>query len=140
MAGVAHAEKDENASGQRNVPRMPAQPYTGEKDRRKGDADATGATTEGEGESGYVPGYVPTSDDLRLREVYGDWVHGNPGTHLDGGITDDGKWQGCWRDLAVTPAQRYEAPSGKVGRRFVNVLVKDLRGVLDRRALWSTTV
>ena len=39
---------------------------------------------------GYVPGYVPTPEDLRLREVYGDWVHGNLGTHLDGGVTEDG--------------------------------------------------
>ena len=31
----------------------------------------------------------------------------------------------------VTPARRYEAPSGKVGGRFVNVLVRELRGVLD---------
>ena len=33
---------------------------------------------------------VPTPEDLRLREVYGDWVHGNPGTHLDGGVSEDG--------------------------------------------------
>ena len=79
-----------------------------------------------------MPGYVQTPEVLRLWEVYGDWVHGNLGTHLDGGITEDGAWQGWWRDLAVTPAQHYEAPSGKVGRRFVNVLVRELRGVLDR--------
>ena len=80
-----------------------------------------------------MPGYVPTPEDLRLREVYGDWVHGNPGTHLDGGIAEDGKCQGWWRDLAVTPARRYGALSGKVGRRFVKVLVMELRGVLDRQ-------
>ena len=44
---------------------------------------------EGEGASGDVPGYVPTPEDLRLREVYGDWVHGNPGTHIDSGVADD---------------------------------------------------
>ena len=44
---------------------------------------------EGEGERGDVLGYVPTPEDLRSREVYGDRVHGNPGTHLDGGVNDD---------------------------------------------------
>ena len=45
---------------------------------------------DGEGENGDVPGYVPTPEDLHLWEVYGDWVHGNPGTHLYGGIPEDG--------------------------------------------------
>ena len=28
--------------------------------------------------------------------VYHDWVHQNPGTHLDGGIEENGKWQNIW--------------------------------------------
>ena len=40
------------------------------------------------------------------------------------------------RDLAVTSVQRYEALSGRVGRHFVNVLVRELRRVLDRR--WNS--
>ena len=40
-----------------------------------------------------MPGYVLTPEDLRLREVYGDWVHRNSGTHLDGGVKDDSEWQ-----------------------------------------------
>ena len=83
-----------------------------------------------------MPGYVPTPEDLRLREVYSDWFHGNPGTHLNDEIAENGKWQGWWRDLMVTPARRYEAPSGKVGRRFVKILARELRGVLDRR--WNS--
>ena len=54
-----------------------------------GDADTTGVPVEGEGTSGDMTGYVPTLDDLRLWEVYGDWVQENPGTHLDGGVADD---------------------------------------------------
>ena len=90
-------------------------------------------TADGEGESGDAPGYVLTSEDLRLREVYRYWVHGNRGTHLDSGIAEDRTWQGWWHDLAIMPSRRYKAPCGKVGRRYVNVLVRDLRGVLDRR-------
>ena len=71
--------------------------------KRKVVADVTEETTEGEGARGDVPGYVATPEDLCLWEVYGDWVHGNPGTHLDGGVKEDGLWQGWWRDLAVMP-------------------------------------
>ena len=46
-----------------------------------------------EGTAGDVTGYQPTPEDLRLREVYGDWVHANLGTHLDGGVRDDLAWQ-----------------------------------------------
>ena len=62
--------------------------------RRKVVADVTEESSKGEGARGDVPRYAPTTEDLRLREVYGDWVHGNPGTHLDGGVTEDGLWQG----------------------------------------------
>ena len=93
-------------------------------------------TADGKGGSGDAPGYVPTPEDLRLQEVYGDWVHGNPGTHLDGRIMDDGTWQWWWSDLAVIPSRRYKAPCGKVGRRYVNALVRELRGVRDRQ--WNS--
>ena len=42
---------------------------------------------------GDLPGYVLTPEDLRMRKVYGDWVHANDGNHLDGGIVDDGVWK-----------------------------------------------
>ena len=69
-----------------------------------------------------MSGYNPTPEDLRVREVYGDWVHANTGTHLDGGVHNDSAWQTWWRDLAVIPSRRYDAPSGRVGRRFVGTL------------------
>ena len=80
-------------------------------------------------------GYTPTPEDLSLREVYGDWVHANPGTHLEGGIRDDSAWQAWWHDRAVMTSRRYDAPSGRVGRRFVGTLGAELKGVRDR--LWN---
>ena len=74
--------------------------------QRRGAAYETAKPEEGEGERGDVPGYVLTPEDLRLREVYGYWVHGTPGTHLDRGVKEDGLWQGWWRDLAVMPPRR----------------------------------
>ena len=83
-----------------------------------------------------MPGYIPIPEDLSLREFYGDWVHGNPGTHLDIRVADNGAWQEWWRDLAVMPSRQYESPIRKVGRRFVNALVGELRGVRDGR--WNS--
>ena len=125
-------EENANAPGRQNVPSIPPRSGTGESERR-GDADATGDTANGEGESGDVPGYVPTPEDLRLREVYGDWVHRNPCTHLDGGVKDDSAWQAWWHDLSVMPSRRYDAPSGKVGRRFIGMLGVEMQGVRDRQ-------
>ena len=85
-----------------------------------------------EGEEGDEPGYTPTPEDLGIQEVYGVWVHANPGTHLDGGIGDDTAWKVWWRDLTVMTLRRYDAPSGKVGRRFVKTLRGELWGVRDR--------
>ena len=62
------------------------------------DKSARGRETEtppedGDGISDDVPGYQPTPEDLRLREVYRDWVHADPGRHLDGGVRNDLAWQ-----------------------------------------------
>ena len=63
-------------------------------------------TMEGEGTEGDEPGYNSTPEYLCLWEVYGDWVHANPDTHLDGGIRDDAALQAWWHDLAVMPSRR----------------------------------
>ena len=78
-------------------------------------------------------GYTPTTEELRLQEIYREWVHANPGTHLDCCIGDDAAWQAWWCDLTVMPSGRYDAPSGKVGRRFVKTLGGELHRVQDRQ-------
>ena len=85
--------------------------------------------------AGDVPGYQPTPEDLCLWEVNRDWVHANPGTHLDGGVRDNSAWQSWWRDLAVMPSRRYDTPSGKVERRFVRTLREEMKGVRDKRLI-----
>ena len=91
---------------------------------------------EGKGTTGDDPGYNPTLEDLHLREVYGDWVHANPGTDLDRGVRDDSARQAWWRDLAVMTLRRYDMPSGRVGLRFVGTLGVELKGVWDRQ--WNS--
>ena len=83
---------------------------------------------------GDLPGVNITDADRKLMEVYGDYIHQNDGTHLDGGIKDDAKWQERWRKLLVAlPSQRYNAPGGSVGRRFVRMLTEEMRGIHSRK-------
>ena len=76
-----------------------------------------------------MPGYTPTPEDLHLQEVYGDWVHINPGTHLDGGVGYNKMWRGWWQDLAVMPSmglrrakqEGWATLRGGTGRRAAQV-------------------
>ena len=68
--------------------------------------------------------------------MYGDVVQQNDGTHLDGGIQDDAKWQSYWHQTIGLPPQRYTAPNGRVGRLFIGALTKELLGIQERR--WNS--
>jgi hypothetical protein len=85
---------------------------------------------------GDLPGVEMTEADKLLLKVYGDYVHQNDGTHLDGGIADDKVWQKRWIDLAILPTQRYAAPKGAVGKRFVTLLATELAGIVQRK--WNS--
>ena len=119
----------------RDTPSPPQQTTTNGAELREGGGQTT-APADIEGNKGDEPGYTPTPEDLRLLEVYGDWVHAKPGTHLNGDIGDNAAWQAWWHDREVTPSRRYDAPSRKVRRRFVETLGGDLRGVQERQ--WNS--
>jgi hypothetical protein len=53
---------------------------------------------------GDLPGAIITEVDRMMDKVYGNHIHQNPGTHLDGGIADDAKWQDYHRRLIVYPS------------------------------------
>ena len=71
--------------------------------------------------------------DIRLRYVYGDWVHTNYGGHLSGRIMDDAKWQTWWQEISLMPVIKYNAPRVNTGRRFVRALINELRRVRAHR-------
>jgi hypothetical protein len=83
-----------------------------------------------------LPGYQPTAADLLLDTIYGDHVHDNDGTHLDGGIANDAFWQGRWKRMAQLATTRYLVPKGKVGGRFLTILISEFQGVRDPR--WNS--
>ena len=58
-------------------------------------------------------------------DVYQDWVHQNPGTYLDGGIEEDGKWKKRWEKVIFLPTQRYDVPYEHIRKRFVKNLAVD---------------
>jgi hypothetical protein len=82
---------------------------------------------------GDLPGAIISDADLQLYGVYGDYVHQNPGQHLDGGIADDKLWQNYWRRLIVYHSLTYDAPNGAVGRRFVDMLAVLVEGIVSRK-------
>ena len=84
-------------------------------------------------ESPDLPGYEVTATDLKLKSLYGEYVHANAGTHLTGGITDDKFWQDKWNSLCALPPHLYDVPKHKVGRHFVAILSDELQGIIDRK-------
>ena len=69
-----------------------------------------------------------------MYKVYGDYVHQDDGTQLDGGIQDDNTWQTYWRRLVAFPVQSYQVPNGSVGRRFVSTLAEIMKGIKARKS------
>ena len=92
-------------------------------------------TEDSERPAGDLPGYVPTVKDWRIKEVYGDWVQSNDGSHLSGGVEAGQEWQAICRTLEVMPARLYDAPIGRVRCRFVQALAAELTGVWQ--SLWN---
>ena len=79
-----------------------------------------------------LPGFTLERAHLLLQEVYGDFMHHNDGSHLDGEIADNAAWQHHWRRLAAQSESWYATPSVVVGRRFTAILTAEWQGVLGR--------
>ena len=73
------------------------------------------------------------SDNDKLFGFYQDWVHQNPGTHLDGGIEQDSKWKKRQNKLIYVLTQRYGAPYGRVGTMYDGIILVELHIVWNHR-------
>ena len=78
------------------------------------------------------PDFAPESAHLLLQELYGDYLHHNNGSHLDGGVVDNAIWKRCWWWLAAQLASWYTTPSGTVGHQFTAILAEEWQGVLGK--------
>ena len=83
-----------------------------------------------------LPDYTTTPVDDLLDSVYRDHLHQNDGSHLNGGIPTDGKWQEYYRRLLPFPSSQYDLPKGKVGKLFLSRLTIELNGVRERK--WNS--
>ena len=79
-----------------------------------------------------------TDADRRLCSIYGDTIHQNDGTHLDGGIgvAIDAKWQRFHLRIAACNLQLYDLPNGRWAHRFLETLTHLWNGVVERR--WNS--
>jgi hypothetical protein len=75
-----------------------------------------------------------TDADRRLCSVYGDTIHQNDGTHLDGGIgvAEDAKWQRLHLRIAACNLPLYDLPNGHWATRFLETLKNLWVGVVKR--------
>ena len=79
-----------------------------------------------------LPVFTPEHVHLLLQKVYGDFLHHNDGSHLEGGIADDALWQRCWIWLAPQSASWYATLSEVVGHPFTAILAAEWQGVPGR--------
>lgn len=80
-----------------------------------------------------LPGYIITEMDRKLDEIYGDHIHQNPGTHLDGGVADDAIWQSYWQQLVEYPPSFYDTPNGSIGKQIVVKFAELVEGISKRK-------
>ncbi len=80
----------------------------------------------------------PTDADRRLCGVYGDIIHQNDGTHLDGGISvaKDAKWQRLHLRVAACQLLLYDVPNGCWATRLLATLTGLWIGVVEHR--WNS--
>jgi hypothetical protein len=84
-------------------------------------------------EKTYVPASPLLDEDQEMDKVYGDHVHQNPGAHLLGESADNASWQERWLQLVSFPSHAYDVPSGAVGKRFVERVEEELKGLQSRK-------
>ena len=92
---------------------------------------ASNATLQSQ--EGYFPDVWLLGANYMLYGVYQNWVHQNPGDHLNEGIAEDSKWQVCGKKFVCMTIQRYYAPSGKVSERSLRIQSVELDGVRARK-------
>ncbi|KAL7502373.1 hypothetical protein ACHAXN_001332 [Cyclotella atomus] len=152
----ASQQESESANGEGTKPSTRAAfntPPTGPRlSPRTGapDAGSIGNCAQYNAEHNYGPheaGYLVMEDDPKMPKqmrhadvllctVYGDTIHQNDGTHLDGGVANDRFWQSRWMRCVSTNLSLWDAPNGKVGKRLITQLANEWAGVREQK--WNS--
>ncbi len=82
-----------------------------------------------------LPGFVDTESHQTIRQVFGDHIHDNDGTHLTGGLPEevDKKWQDWYKSLIATPSRAYTLRRNGTSKRFLSILTEELQNVRKHR-------
>ena len=65
--------------------------------------------------------------------TFGDTLHDNGGTHLNGGIADDKFWQGLHQRVVASALPLYTPPGGPIETEFLLLYTQLLADVRERR-------
>ena len=76
-------------------------------------------------ENADLPYFSPERAHLLLQGFYGDFVHHNYGSHLDGGVADNAIYKPRCLQVDSQLGSWYAMPSGALGRRFTAILVAE---------------
>ena len=68
--------------------------------------------------------------DRELETVYGDQLENGPG------IECSDMWYGYWEKVVRLPPRRYDLPGGSDGRRFVDILAREVTCVARQNEKW----
>ncbi len=74
--------------------------------------------------------------DTKLIKLYGDTVHRNIGTHLNGNIDNDSQWYYLWFQLISYHHPLYTPPQSKLGCDIIKTLSEEFQGVRNRQ--WNS--
>ncbi|GAX17715.1 hypothetical protein FisN_UnNu087, partial [Fistulifera solaris] len=89
-------------------------------------------------------GFIASEAHLRLKQVFGDWIHDNDGTQLHGSLSaeEDYEWQKRYEDLCSSSPNYYMLPlGGDTGIKFLNQLVAEFQAVrLHRTANFERVI
>ena len=70
----------------------------------------------------------------KIQAVFGDHPHLDTVKDQSGGVKDDELWQERWNQLILLTPRYYHLPSGKVGRRFANLLAHEVDLTVKRKS------
>jgi hypothetical protein len=79
-----------------------------------------------------LPAYVPTEADKLLDSVFGDHVHDNDRSQLDGGVDEDRIYQKYWQQVAGISPVLYAVSQCRAGKRFLSCVTALLRAARGR--------
>ena len=121
-------KQSSTSSSQSSIPPNNAGTPTPSPSDSSSDHDAI--TTHPDPSNPDLPGYKITEQDRQLTAIFGDYIHSNDGTHLDGGVQNDPFWQKAWKALSALPSHLYQIPEGEVGIKLVSLLAFELNEIM----------